>query len=84
MKEVPASEFLRNTALYQDAAMVEPLTITSHGRPRLVLMSVEDYKAMRRATRQALNVTDLSGDMLKAIAEAKVPDEYAHLDDEME
>lgn len=49
MIEISAQEFQKNFSLYQDQALAHPLTITKHGRPRLVMMSVEEYKTLTQA-----------------------------------
>lgn len=84
MKYVPSSDFQRHPATYQDAAMVAPLAITNHGRPRLVLMSIDEYNTLKRGVRKVMPVTELSDTLLQAITESKVPDEYHHLDKELD
>lgn len=46
MTRVSATEFKNNIGAYSDAAMSEPVIITSHQRDRLVLLSAEDYKRL--------------------------------------
>lgn len=84
MKKVSAGDFRKQTGHYQDMALAEPITITKHDRPSLVLMSFEDYKKLTGKTRRALHVSQLSDEDLLAIAEADVSKEHAHLDDELE
>jgi PAS domain-containing protein len=43
---VSAAEITRNFGLWQDRAAQGPLLVTHHGRPRCVLLTVEDYQAM--------------------------------------
>jgi hypothetical protein len=37
-----------------DKALIEPLTIARNGRDRLVLLSVEEYKRLKRRDRRAV------------------------------
>jgi prevent-host-death family protein len=37
----------RQASILQEAAMVEPVIITYHDRPRLVLMSMQEYDRLR-------------------------------------
>lgn len=46
MTRVSATEFKNNIGAYSDAAMSEPVIITSHQRDRLVLLSAEEYKRL--------------------------------------
>jgi len=74
MTRVTATEFKNNIGAFSDAAMSEPVIITSHDRDRLVLLSAEEYsrlagqgvdagrKAMmrERASYHANTLTELS------------------------
>lgn len=46
MTRVTVTEFKNNIGTFSDAAMHEPVIITSHQRDRLVLMSVEEYRRL--------------------------------------
>ncbi len=84
MKHVNSTDFQRHFAEYQDVALKEPLAITKHDRPRLVMMSYEDYKELRRGMRRALHVTELSDAEIDAISQAEMPAGHDHLDDELD
>ena len=43
MTRVTATEFKNNIGAFSDAAMQEPVIITSHQRDRLVLLSAAEY-----------------------------------------
>ena len=49
MTRVSATEFKNNIGAFSDAAMDEPIIITSHHRDRLVLMSAEEYRRLTDA-----------------------------------
>lgn len=55
MTRVSATDFKNNIGTFSDAAMQEPVIITSHQRDRLVLMSAEEY---RRLTDSAANLAE--------------------------
>jgi PHD/YefM family antitoxin component YafN of YafNO toxin-antitoxin module len=80
---VTTSEFIRGYGALADKALTEPVTITSNGRDRLVLLSVDEYERLRRRDRRAFRAEELSEADLELIAQAKVPAEYAHLDEEL-
>jgi prevent-host-death family protein len=46
MTRVSATEFKNNIGAFSDAAMSEPVIITSHQRDRLVLLSAEEYRRL--------------------------------------
>jgi prevent-host-death family protein len=80
---VTAAEFHRNVGVYQDIALTKPVAITKNGRERTVLMSAEEFHRLKRRDRQAIAAGDLSDAQVEAIRNAKVPDQHAHLDDEL-
>lgn len=84
MSTVSSSQFQRGVGHYQDVALHEPLFITSRGRERLVLMSAEEYRRLRRRAREVLTVGELSEADLEQIAKAQVPAGHERLDDELE
>lgn len=84
LETAPAAEVQRNFSLWQDRALCKPVGISRNGRPRLVMMSVEEYQRLKRRDRQVLSLDDLADEDLAAIAKTKVPDEYAHLNKEVE
>lgn len=48
MVTVTSTEFQQNVGKYNDLAMREPVVITKQNREALVLLSVEDYKRLKR------------------------------------
>lgn len=59
---VSAKEFQRQPGRYQRLAQAQPVTITAHGEPSLVIMSVREYERLKRRDRQVLVVDELSAD----------------------
>lgn len=50
MTRVTATDFKNNVGAFSDAAMREPVIITSHQRDRLVLLSAEEYQRLTGTT----------------------------------
>ena len=57
MTRVSATEFKNNIGAFSDAAMSEPVIITSHHRDRLVLLSADEYRRLTGAP-DAITDTD--------------------------
>ena len=76
-----ASEFQQSFGAYTAHALREPVTITKHGRPQLVVLAAEEYQRLKRRDRKVGLTVDLSDEWIEAIRQAKVPDEYAYLDE---
>jgi prevent-host-death family protein len=47
MAVTTALDFQRNIGRYQEIAQREPVEITRHGRPALVLLSAEEYERLK-------------------------------------
>ena len=80
---VSAGEFQRKIGHYQDRALVEPIVVTRNGRERLVLLSAEEFKRLKRRDREVLRVDDFTEVDLKAIRNAEPPVEAAAFDHEV-
>jgi prevent-host-death family protein len=66
MRTLTTSDLKQSLGDALAAAAVEPVTITRHGKPRFVLMSVEEFERRR------------TGDHRRAYATNELPDEIAH------
>lgn len=82
MLTVSSAEFQRNFGRYQDAALTEPVAVTRNGRERLVVLSAEEYRRLKRRDREVLGLEDFSEADLEAIRAAEPPPEAAAFDDE--
>lgn len=73
MTETSASDFQKRLGEFTDIARREPVMITRHGRPSLVLLAAEDYERLRlieeRSTR-AIRTADLPDETIEAIMTA--------------
>ncbi len=67
MMKISSVEFQKNFGRYQDAALTEPVTVTRNGRDRVVMISVEEYRRLKRRDRQVLSVDDFTEADIAAI-----------------
>ena len=73
MPVINASEFQKRIGEFSDIARREPVTVTRHGRPSLVLMSAEDYERLKQVEQRvtkALRLADLPRETVDAIRAA--------------
>ena len=80
---VTSSEFQQAFGALSDKARHEPVVITKHGRDSLVVMAAEEWERLKRRDRRVGLTTELSEEWVEAVRSAKVPDEYAELDDDL-
>ena len=75
MLTVNASEFQKRVGEFTDIARREPVTVTRHGRPSVVVLSAEDYERMKqieeRATK-AISVRNLPRETIRSMRAAKL------------
>jgi prevent-host-death family protein len=80
MPIVNASDFQKRVGEFSDIARREPVTVTRHGRPSVVLLSAEDYARLKqieeRATK-AIKIRELPRETIRAMQAAKL----SHLTD---
>ncbi len=65
---VSSGEFLKSYGRISETALREPVSITSHGRERLVLLSADEYRRLKQSDRVALHPWELSSEDLGALA----------------
>lgn len=81
---VSSAEFLKSYGRISDTAVREPVSITSHGRERLVLLSAEEYRRLKQNDRVALHPSQLSEDEIRALETMQFPAEGHAFDHEMD
>lgn len=52
-------DFQRHFGHYQDEALKQPVCITKNGREKLVILSADEYKQLKRRARTVLHVSEL-------------------------
>lgn len=61
---------------YREAAILQPVAVTHHGRDSVVLLSVEEYQRLKALdTRAAVYPWELPGDLAKALDDVVIPPE---------
>ena len=83
-QRISTAEFVRNYGTLADAAIHEPITITSHGRDRLVLLSSIEYERLLQQDRQAMKTADAPDWINDAVQNAQIPAQNAKFDNEIE
>jgi prevent-host-death family protein len=84
MITVTAAEFQRHFGRYQDEALTQPVAVTRNGRERVVMISVDEYRRLKRRDREVLRAGDLTDEEVAQIAKGKMDPRHDHLDKELE
>ena len=80
---ISSGDFLKSYGRIIETALREPVSITSHGRERLVLLSADEYRRLKQYDREALYPWDLDPAALSALEAAEPPPEAATFDNEI-
>lgn len=80
---VTTAEFIKHYGRLADRALSEPLTITKNGHDRLVMLSAGEYERLKRWDRRLIVAGELTDAEIALIANAEVPPEHAHLNEEL-
>jgi prevent-host-death family protein len=83
MVRVSSGDFQRRWGQIIDLAIAEPVTITSNGRDRMVLMSADEYKRLKQRDRQVMTLADFTAEDIAALEQTRAPAEAAAFNHEV-
>ena len=80
MVTVTGEQLQKASGFVRAQARRAPVEVTYHGRPELVILSVEDYALLRRNRKVAYSLADMPTAMVERIARNRMDDAHADLD----
>jgi prevent-host-death family protein len=80
---VTSGDFLKSYGRIVETALREPVSITSHGRERLVLLAADEYRRLKDQDRRPVYPWELSDDALRALELSEPPAGAAEFDHEV-
>jgi prevent-host-death family protein len=84
MVRITGEQLHKAGGLVRSEARKAPVEVTYHGRPELVVLSVEDYALLRQNRKVALASVEMSAEKLRRIANNRMDPEQAELDSLMD
>ncbi|MEI9986767.1 MAG: type II toxin-antitoxin system prevent-host-death family antitoxin [Aliidongia sp.] len=84
MVRVTGEQLQKATGFVRAEARRAPVEVTYHGRPELIVLSVEDYELLRQNRKIAVLRTELPIAKIQRIADNRVAPEHAALDSLMD
>ena len=81
---ISSGDFLKAYGRIVETALREPVSITTHGRERLVLLSADEYRRLKAQDRVALYAWELSDADLLALEVSEPSAAAAQFDHEVE
>jgi prevent-host-death family protein len=80
MVRVTGEQLQKASGFVRAEARRAPVEVTYHGRPELVVLSVEDYALLRQNRKLAYALPDMPAEKIQRIANNRMDAEHAHLD----
>ena len=80
MVTITSGQLRKASRVVRAAARQAPVTVTYHGWPELVVMSVADYALLRGGRRSASRRDDMAPAKIDRIAGNRMPDQPRNLD----
>ena len=80
MISVTGEQLQKASGYVRSKARRAPVEVTFHGRPELVVLSVEDYALLRQNRKLAMARTDMPATRIERIANNRMDVEHADLD----
>jgi prevent-host-death family protein len=76
---IAGEQLQRNAGLCRSEARRHPVEITYHGRPEMIVMSVEDYALLRQNRKTVYRIDDMPIEKIERIAANRMDERHAHL-----
>ena len=76
---VTGEQLQKNTGFVRSESRCQPVQVTYHGRPELVILSVEDYELLRQNRKAVYRIEDMPIEKIERIAENKMDERNARL-----
>jgi prevent-host-death family protein len=80
MVTVTGEQLQKTSGLVRAEARRAPVEVTYHGRPELVILSVEDYALLRQNRKLAMTRAEMPAAKVRRIADNRMDAEQADLD----
>lgn len=81
MIRVSSTEFGKEVGRYQDAALAQPVVVTRNGRDRIVVISADEYRRLKKRDREVLGIeefTDAEIDAIRLTEPSQFADAFNH------
>jgi PHD/YefM family antitoxin component YafN of YafNO toxin-antitoxin module len=84
MQTVSATDFENDFRRYRNEALKAPLTVEGDGQDTLIVMSVDEYRRLKRRERAVFLTETLSEAELRALTEGGMDPRHDHLNAELD
>ena len=75
---VTSAEVQKDFEAFHDRALIEPVQVSRGGKDSVVIVSAEQFRALRQTWRRVIAVEDLTDAEIALIEKAEIPAEYRY------
>ena len=79
MVSITGEQLQKNAGFLRAEARRHPVEVTYHGRPELVVISIEDYELLRQNRKLVYRIEDMSPEKIERIAANGMDESHAGL-----
>lgn len=73
MSVVPAAEVQKDFGRFSEAALEEPVIVTTDGKPSVAIISAEEYERLKKLDRRVVRLDDMTDAEIEEMAAAEIP-----------
>lgn len=78
MAVVSSAEAQKNFGRYREQALTEPVVITQHGKPSVVILSAAEYERLKDLDRRVRLLDDMSDAEIEEMAASEIPPQHRY------
>jgi prevent-host-death family protein len=78
MAVVSSAEAQKNFGRYREQALAEPVVVTQHGKPSVVILSAAEYERLKELERRVRRLDEMSDAEIEEMAESEIPPQHRY------
>ena len=78
MAVVTSAEAQKNFGRYREQALAEPVVVTRHGKPSVVILAAAEYERLKELDRRVRRLDEMSDAEIEEMADAEIPPQHQY------
>jgi prevent-host-death family protein len=73
MPAITSADLQKNFGRYREHALSEPVVVTQHGKPSVVIISAAEYDRLKTLERRVIRLDEMTDSEIEEMADAEIP-----------